>query len=298
MKKLMIVTGAAVAAATLAHADTIQWNVSSGDVNTAANWTPQQVPGSSDTAIVDSGTATISANFPVNVLNVGYTADGDVTQTAGSVSGALTLGDNGGSYGRYFLNGGSLTIPGVQPVFGNYGYGLLRMTGGNVSSAASWPTLGHSVYGSIIGAGVIDVQGGTFEQLDTGSSFCVGERGFGLLSVGGDGIFRSWIPLWLGCFDSAVGRVVAKDGGTLEIAGATPGGSSGEKSAFFSGGVLKPCGTARLSRRTRDRAFAWASTVSAFFRSAATAYSAAGYRFGSAASTARSGVSWRRMAER
>ena len=252
MKKLMIVTGVAVAASTLAHADTIQWNVPSGDVNTSANWTPQQVPGSSDTAVVDSGTATIPANIQVNALNIGHTAVGDVTQTAGAASvgsfdGALTLGNNGGSYGRYFLKGGSLAIPGGQPVFGNYGYGLLRMTGGNVSSAASWPTLGHSVYGSIIGAGVIDVQGGTFEQSDTGSSLCVGERGFGLLAVGGNGIFRSRIPLWIGCFDSAAGRVVAKDGGTLEIAGATSGGSSGEKSAFFSGGVLKPCGTTDIA---------------------------------------------------
>ena len=247
MKRSLMTICAAVAAATLAHADTIQWNVSSGDVNTAASWTPQQVPGSSDTAIVDSGTATISANFQVNALNIGHTAAGDVMQTAGAVSGALTLGNNGGSYGRYFLKGGSLTIPGGQPVFGNYGYGLLRMIGGSVASSASWPTLGHSVYGSIIGTGVIDVRDGTFEQADTGSSFCVGEHGFGFLSVGGDGIFRSWIPLWLGCFDSAVGRVVAKDGGTLEIAGATPGGSSGEKSALFSGGVLKPCGATDIA---------------------------------------------------
>ena len=252
MKKLMIVTCAAVAAVTLAHADTIQWNVSSGDVNNAANWTPQQVPGSSDTAIVNSGTASISADFPVNVFNIGYTAEGDVTQTAGAASvgaavGALTLGDNGGSYGRYFLKGGSLAIPGGQPVFGNYGYGLLRMTGGNVSSAASWPTLGRSVYGSIVGAGVIDVQGGTFEQSDTSTRLCVGEHGFGLVAVGGDGIFRSRIPLWLGCYDNAIGRVVAKDGGTLEISGTYPGGSSGEKLALFSGGILKPCGTTDIA---------------------------------------------------
>ena len=247
MKRPRMTICAAVAAATLAHADTIQWNVPSGDVNTAANWTPQQVPGSSDTAIVNSGTATISANFQANALTIGHTAAGDVAQTAGAVSGALTLGDNGGSYGRYFLKGGSLTIHGGQPFFGNYGYGLLRMTGGSVASSASWPTLGHSVYGSIVGTGVIDVQGGTFEQSDTGSSFCVGERGFGLLSVGGDGVFRSYNPISVGVFDNAAGRVVAKDGGTLEIAGATSGSSSGEKSAFFSGGSLKPCGTTDIA---------------------------------------------------
>ena len=93
-------------------------------------------------------------------------------------------------------------------------------------------------------AGVIDVRDGRFEQSDTGTRLCVGEHGFGLVSVSGGGVFRSRIPLWLGSYNDyngAVGRIVAKDGGTLEIAGTYPGGSSNEKSAFFSGGVLKPC---------------------------------------------------------
>ena len=117
------------------------------------------------------------------------------------------------------------------------------MTGGMVSSSASWPTLGHSANVSVFSAGVIDVRGGTFEQTDTATRLCVGEHGFGLVSVGSDGVFRSRIPLWMGSYDNAVGRVVAKDGGLLEISGTYPGGSSGEKAALFSGGILKPCGS-------------------------------------------------------
>ena len=246
----MLTTVAAVCATLPLCADTMTWNTSSGDVNTAANWTPQQVPGASDTANIKSGSASMSANFSVAALRIASDWDNDVadfTQTAGAVTvgstDGLILGANGGSYARYFLNGGSLSIPGGQPQIGGWGYGLLRMTGGTVSSSASWPTLGHSANASVFSAGVIDVQDGTFEQSDTGTRFCIGEHGFGLLSVGGNGVLRSRIPLWLGSYDNAIGRVVAKDGGLLEISGTYPGGSSGEKTALFSGGTLKPCGT-------------------------------------------------------
>ena len=248
MKKLML-SALATCAALALNADTITWNASSGDVNTAENWSPAQVPGASDTANIKSGTASMSTDFSVSVLQIASAADRDVadfTQTAGALavgSAGLVMGANGNSYARYFMKGGSLTIPGGQPKFGGWGYGLLRMTGGTVSSAASWPTLGNMANASVFSAGVVDVRDGTFEQSDTGTRFCIGEHGFGLLSVGGNGVFRSWIPLWMGCYDNGIGRVVAKDGGLLEIAGTFPSGSSGEKSALFSGGTLKPCGT-------------------------------------------------------
>lgn len=247
-KRPLAVNAAMFAIAPL-RADTMTWNTSSGDVNTAANWSPSQVPGASDVANIKSGTATAAANFAVKTLKLASDADNDMAdfrQTAGTVSvgssdGDLSFGWNGGSYGRYFLDGGTLTIPGGQPQIGGWGHGLFRMTGGTVASSASWPTLGHSANASVFSSGVIDVRGGTFEQSDTATRFCIGEHGFGLLSVGDDGVFRSRIPLWLGDYDSAVGRVVAKDGGLLEISGTYPGGSSGEKTALFSGGTLKPC---------------------------------------------------------
>ena len=254
MKKL-ITTLAALCTVLPLCADTMTWNGSSGDVNTAANWAPAQVPGASDVANIKSGTATAAANFAVKTLKLASDADNDMAdfrQTAGTVSvgssdGDLSFGWNGGSYGRYFLDGGTLTIPGGQPFIGGWGCGLLRLTGGSVSSSATWPALGHSANASVFSAGVIDVRGGTFEQADTSSRLCVGEHGFGLVAVGGDGVFRSRIPLWLGCYDNAIGRVVARDGGTLEISGTYPGGSSGEKTALFSGGTLKPCKTTDIA---------------------------------------------------
>ncbi|MBQ6246697.1 MAG: hypothetical protein IJK04_07510, partial [Kiritimatiellae bacterium] len=245
----MLTTVAAVCATLPLCADTMTWNGGSGDVNTAANWSPAQVPTSADTANIKSGSASMSANFSAAALRIASDWDNDVadfTQTAGTASvgstDGLILGANGGSYGRYFMKGGSLSIPGGQPQIGGWGHGLIRMTGGTVASSATWPTLGHSANASVFSSGVIDVRGGTFEQSDTATRFCIGEHGFGLLSVGGDGVFRSRIPLWIGDYDSAVGRVVVKDGGLLEISGTYPGGSSGEKTALFSGGTLKPCG--------------------------------------------------------
>ena len=249
MKKL-ITTLAVLCTLLPLCADTMTWNTSSGDVNTAANWSSGQVPGSSDVAHVHTGSASMSAAFSPMALWIASAADGNVadfTQTSGALtvgaSDGLVIGLNGGSCGRYFMKGGSLSIPGGQPQFGGYGYGLFRMTGGTVSSSAGWPALGHSEYGAISGSGVIDVRGGTFEQSDTATRFCIGEHGFGLLSVGGDGVFRSRIPLWMGGYDRAIGHVVAKDGGLLEISGTYPSGSSGEKTALFSGGTLKPCGS-------------------------------------------------------
>ena len=245
----MLTTVAAVCATLPLCADTMTWNGGSGDVNTAANWSPAQVPTSADTANIKSGSASMSANFSAAALRLASDWDNDVadfTQTAGAAAvgstDGLILGANGGSYGRYFMKGGSLSIPGGQPQIGGWGHGLIRMTGGTVASSATWPTLGHSANASVFSSGVIDVRGGTFEQSDTATRFCIGEHGFGLLSVGGDGVFRSRIPLWIGDYDSAVGRLVVKDGGLLEISGTYPGGSSGEKTALFSGGTMKPCG--------------------------------------------------------
>ena len=64
----MLTTVAAVCATLPLCADTMTWNVSSGDVNTAANWSPAQVPGASDVANLKSGTATAAADFAVKTL--------------------------------------------------------------------------------------------------------------------------------------------------------------------------------------------------------------------------------------
>ena len=107
MKKPLIVMIGVACASFALNADTFTWNTSSGDVNTAANWSPAQVPGPSDTANIKSGAASMSADFSAGALRIASDWDNDVadfTQTAGAASvgstDGLILGANGGSFGR------------------------------------------------------------------------------------------------------------------------------------------------------------------------------------------------------
>ncbi|MCR5751302.1 MAG: hypothetical protein K6G91_05010, partial [Kiritimatiellae bacterium] len=133
MKQLLIVMIGVGCVSFVINADTVTWNAGSGDVNTAANWSPAQVPGYTDVAHVHIGSASMSAAFSPMALWIASAADGNVadfTQTSGTLtvgaSDGLVIGFNGSTYGRYFMKGGSLSIPGGQPQFGGYGYGLLR----------------------------------------------------------------------------------------------------------------------------------------------------------------------------
>lgn len=253
MKRLLLMTAVSTGAASMLFAETIKWTAASGDVQTASNWTPAKVPGASDTANVKSGSAVISDDFTVADLRVASDWDNDVAdvrQTAGRVTvgsaaeSPLILGANGNSEGRYYFDGGELVIPGGQPRWGNWGYGLMRQTGGTCVSSGRWPSMGGQSNGSVFGMGVLDIAGGTFTQTDTGTFFCLGEHGPGYLSVSGSGVFHSDIPLNFAVYESqqVEGRAVVRDGGTLEVSDAYAGAGQGSKTAYFSNGILRPCG--------------------------------------------------------
>ena len=54
-----------------ASAGTLTWTGAiSSDWNNRTNWNPQQVPTSSDTAVVNSGNVTLAANSQFSVLNL------------------------------------------------------------------------------------------------------------------------------------------------------------------------------------------------------------------------------------
>ena len=128
----------------------IVWtNTAGGNWNVAANWSPNQVPGSADDAVITaSGTYTVTLNISTNVNSLAL----------GGASGQQTLANNNGykltlnqasvinSNGVFTLNGtvagtGLLTVQGQFMWNGGYlnpgsvvtvaTNGLLALTGGN-----------------------------------------------------------------------------------------------------------------------------------------------------------------------
>src|SRR4051794_28240523 len=97
-------------------ASSITWtNAVGGNWNIAANWSPNQVPGISDTAwITNNGnyTVTVSDAEAVNVLSLGGTSG---TQTLNLSSGAFTLGGSGAGndHSAFTVSGGTFTCNGT-----------------------------------------------------------------------------------------------------------------------------------------------------------------------------------------
>ncbi|MEI7731935.1 MAG: hypothetical protein WCO56_20345 [Verrucomicrobiota bacterium] len=112
-------------------ANLVRTNLAGGDWNTAANWSPSQVPGASDTAwITNSGTYTVTVTTGSTATNV----------VVGAVSGAQTLN----------LSGGTLVL-GRTATLGTNGTFLL--TGGTIHGGTVVATNGASL--AIIG-GTLD----------------------------------------------------------------------------------------------------------------------------------------------
>ncbi|HEV7924781.1 MAG TPA: hypothetical protein VGR14_05465 [Verrucomicrobiae bacterium] len=120
----------------------------SGDWNTASNWTPNLVPGSNENAIVSAFVGVVTENSNVDLYNFELGATGYAPQLAGSgtvtVSGTGTwyAGTMSGSGATVVLPGGTFNIVNTAPIslsgrtFENQGGtiwytgGILDMTGG------------------------------------------------------------------------------------------------------------------------------------------------------------------------
>src|SRR6185503_5922854 len=92
-------------------ASDVTWtNASSGNWNSAVNWSPNQIPGPGDNALITNNgsyTVTISADASANSLRVGGTSG---TQTLVLSGGTFTLaaGSTVGSQGGLTFSGGTL----------------------------------------------------------------------------------------------------------------------------------------------------------------------------------------------
>src|SRR6266850_341000 len=166
MKELLWLASFLVCA-TAPAADLIWTNIAGGNWTAAANWSPNQVPTSADTAwITNNGTYTVTVNAAAAATNLllGVTSG---TQTLSQTAGTFSLGDGGSSSlnGAYAMSGnGILTGSGTLALAGPFNW-----SGGTVGSATS--NLMVMVNGglNISGAGTKTLNGGTLINLNTGS---------------------------------------------------------------------------------------------------------------------------------
>ena len=240
-----------IAATANGMAATQTWTVLSGDWHTPSNWGGTTPTKGLNAAIVNGGTATVtqlgetcrvlslgssssaeSGTVQMNagslsaIFNelIGNSGPGIFTQSGGTHSADLYLGNLGGGSGTYNLSGGSLSTSSV--VIGNSGPGSFTQTGGT-HSVSSEMYLGY----------------------DTGSSGTYTLSGSGLLSAS----FESVGGLGIGNFTqsggthSASGLVLAEsassagiynlNGGLLTLSGLIEG--LGSAAFNFSGGTFQ-----------------------------------------------------------
>jgi hypothetical protein len=117
------------------QADMISWtNTAGGNWNVAANWSPNQVPGAGDTAIItNDGSYTVTLNASTTLAGLELGA-GSGTQILAQAANTLTLNGPGaiGPNGRYNWSGGTLAGTNVVDVSG-----VVNWSGGNLNADAA-----------------------------------------------------------------------------------------------------------------------------------------------------------------
>ena len=175
--------GCFASAGLVAQADTITWtNTASGGWNTAANWSPNTVPGSADTAVITNAGVTVSLNGATTVGAIVLGTNGPRTVTLSLNNQTLTL--NGpltvNPSGSFTVDSGTLAGNTNAVLNGTIGWtaGLL----GGILTLASGSTLNIST------AGVDDMPNCTFTNNGTvvwaSGTICGGQGGTAIYNYG------------------------------------------------------------------------------------------------------------------
>ena len=214
---------------------TVNGDFNIGDVNFAKG------------TLVIKDTAQVNATtFYVGKFN---STQGVGVQTGGSISsltgnGDWRIGGGGGtadaaSVGTYDLSAGTFSTTGNFQI-GAFGTGGMTITGTGAASSGTFPVVGRFAGGF----GVLTVNGGSFSQLGAGQFMIVGEQGYGILNVGGNGAGSGGLVditgarLRIGHTNSGTGVVNLGSGGTIAAATVdTAAGSVGTLN--FHGGTLQ-----------------------------------------------------------
>ncbi len=130
--------------AVASQAATIVWtNTSGGSFGTAANWSPNSVPGGSDVAVItNAGTYTVTLNVSANVA--GFILGGDSgTQTFQQNSQPFALSGEGEvrARGVFNLTGGTFSGVGTNVVTGIFNWSAGTISGGGTLQINSGGTL-------------------------------------------------------------------------------------------------------------------------------------------------------------
>jgi hypothetical protein len=163
-----------------AGAATVSWtNLNGGNWNVATNWSPNQVPGSADTALITAAgayTVTLNTSPTVNSLTLGGSSGQQTLATAGNT---LTWTNVGAinSNGVLDLNGGALAGSGLLTVSGQLAWtggqinggctvtvatnGLLALAGGNGNN--------YAMFGAITNAGTVQLVSGYLQLYNSSS---------------------------------------------------------------------------------------------------------------------------------
>jgi len=168
-----------LAAAGDSRADTITWtNLSGGNWSRAANWDPNQVPSTNDTALITAGgTYFVRWDVSITVSNLSVGGDSGV-QTLFMSGAGLSLSGSGTitSNGVIYLADGALNSTGPLTVEGTFIWsggslgGAMNIASNGLLRAS--PTGGNLLYsgGAFNNAGTVDAQTGTLTIWSLGTN--------------------------------------------------------------------------------------------------------------------------------
>jgi hypothetical protein len=150
VKGLKLLLGIVFVATRVHGADIVWTNVAGGNWSAAANWSPNQVPGTGDNAIINAAgtyTVTINANTIVGSLQMNASSG---TQTLSIASGTLTLNEASALNSRSVLNLNSATLTGTGDItIGgvlNWGSGTMSGSGRTIIASGGSMNLNNSTH--------------------------------------------------------------------------------------------------------------------------------------------------------
>lgn len=251
-RRLLTLTSVVLVLALVNTASAQTWDGGGADDlwSTAANWDPDALPTAADDATVNSDPgALIDASVTADALNVIIgAASGDigrVTMTGGTLTAhktgsggpGLWIGNRG--IGYFDMSGGTLSADNVYAPRNVAGQGYMTLTGGSVTTGASF-TLGlhHGEYGELI------MTGGTVE---VGSMFRCPDMGAAYLRITGGSMNVSGVFYVVRRGNSGGSNTrghVQLDGGTLTVDDfqMDPQGSGRPATMDVTGGTLTIAG--------------------------------------------------------